>query len=95
MIRYRAAAITLSLPLLVSLATAHAQRVLPLDRPIVLPPVSAPELRNAERALERMTPRRDEKSEDVTSPAGRDNPALGHDVTSGIQERTIERTLPR
>ena len=95
MIRYRIAALSLALPLLLSAAPAHAQRVLPLDPPVVLPPVSAPERRDAERTLERMTPRPEEKHRGESIPVGRDNPGLGYDVTSGIQQRAIEKTLPR
>ena len=95
MIRHRIAALTLAVPLLLSSAPAQAQRVLPLDPPIVLPPVSAPELRDAESALEHMTPRHDEKRQNETGLVGRDNPGLGYDVTSGIQQRAIEKALPR
>ena len=95
MIRHRIAALTLAVPLQLSSAPAQAQRVLPLDPPIVLPPVSAPELRDAERALEHMTPRGDEKRRNETDLVGRDNPGLGYDVTSGIQQRAIEKALPR
>ena len=93
MIRYRIAALTLSL--LLSSAPAHAQRVLPLDPPVVLPPVSAAEQRDAERALERMTPRPEDKRQGESLPVGRDNPGLGYDVTTGIQQRAIEKALPR
>jgi hypothetical protein len=95
MIRYRIAALSLALPLLLSSAPAHAQRVLPLDRPIVLPPVSAPERRDAERTLERRTSRPEDKRQGERIPIGRDNPGLGYDATSGIQQRAIEQALPR
>jgi hypothetical protein len=100
MIRHRIAALTLALPLLLSSAPARAQRVLPLDPPVVLPPVSAPELRDAERTLERRTPRPEEKRQGESIPVGSipvggDNPGLGYDVTTGIQQRAIERALPR
>ena len=100
MSRHRIAALTLALPLLLSSAPVHAQRVLPLDRPVVLPPVSAPELRDAERALERMTPRPEEKRRGGSIPVGSipiggDNPGLDYDVTTGIQQRAIEKALPR
>jgi hypothetical protein len=75
-------------------APAHAQQVLPLDRPVVLPPVSAPELRDAERLRERTPPPIEEKRLEQ-SPVGRDNPGLGYDVTTGIQQRTLEKALPR
>ncbi|PYM17650.1 MAG: hypothetical protein DMD78_29540 [Candidatus Rokuibacteriota bacterium] len=95
MIRHRIAALTLAVPLLLSSAPAQAQRVLPLDPPIVLPPVSAPELRDAERVLEHRTPRHDQNRQDEAGLVGRDNPGLGYDVTSGIQQRAIEKALPR
>ena len=95
MIRDRIAALTLVVPLLLSSAPAHAQRVLPLDPPVVLPPVSATELRDAERVLERTTPRPDEKRSGESLPVSRDNPGLGYDVTTGIQQRAIEKALPR
>jgi len=94
MIRSRIVALALAWPLLS--APAYAQRVLPLDPPIVVPPVSGRELRDAERAAERpTTPHREEKRLDETSPVARDNPGLGYDVTTGIQQRAIERALPR
>ena len=95
MIRYRIAALTLAVPLLLSSAPAHAQRVLPLDPPVVLPPVSAPERRDAERTLERMTPRPKEGRQGGNIPVVGDNPGLGYDVTSGIQRQAIEKALPR
>jgi hypothetical protein len=102
MIRRRIAALILAWPLLLSSAPAHAQRVLPVDPPVVLPPVSASELRDAERALERVSPRPDEprRGESLpvgreSLPVGRDNPGLGYDVTTGIQQRAIEKALPR
>jgi len=94
MIRYRVIALALAWPLLS--APAHAQHVLPLDRPIVVPPVSGQELRDAEREADRATTgQREEKRLDETSPTGRDNPGLSYDVTTGIQQRAIERALPR
>ena len=94
MIRSRIVVLALAWPLLS--APAHAQRVLPLDPPIVAPPVSGQEQRDAERAAgRRTTPQRKEQGVDETSPVARDNPGLGYDVTTGIQQRAIERALPR
>jgi hypothetical protein len=94
MIRYRiAAALALALPLLSS-TPAHAQRVLPLDPPIVLPPVG-PQLRDAERAAEQAPSLpKEEKRLDQAGPVGGDNPGLGYDVTNAIQQRAIEGALP-
>jgi len=89
MIRYRIAAFSLALPILLSAPAAHAQRVLPLDPPVVLPPVSARELRDAER----VTRRPEEKRQDASTPVAGDNPGLGYDVTTGIQQRALEKAL--
>jgi hypothetical protein len=38
---------------------------------------------------------REEQLLDETRAVGRDNPALSDDVTTGIQQRAIEKALPR
>jgi hypothetical protein len=97
LIRHGLVSLALAWPLLS--APAQAQDVVPLDRLIVLPPVSRQELRDlrdAKRGADRATiGRREENRLDGTSPIGRDNPALGYDVTSGIQQRAMEKALPR
>jgi hypothetical protein len=96
-IRHGLVSLALAWPLLS--APAPAQDVVPLDRPIVLPPLSRQELRDlrdAKREADRAaTRRREEKRLDGTGPIGRDNPALGYDVTSGIQQRAVEKSLAR
>jgi hypothetical protein len=71
---------------------ASAQRVLPVDPAVVVPPVSERQLRDAERDVERVTgPRRnDTRPETMSSPAS-DNPGLDYDVTSELQQRQLER----
>jgi len=93
MIRYRVAALTLALPLLLSLPAA-AQQVLPTNRPIVLPPLG-PEVRQAERDAARAAEQtaRVPKADTPATPeteADRQSPGLGYDVTTGIQNRAIE-----
>jgi hypothetical protein len=38
---------------------------------------------------------REERLLDETRAVGRDNPASGYDVSTGIQQRAIEKALPR
>jgi hypothetical protein len=70
---------------------ASAQRLLPLDRPVVAPPVSDRQVREAERV-------RPSRANDARWPrataAGRDNPGLDYDVTSALQQRQLDSVVP-
>jgi len=95
MIRHRVAAVTLALPLLLSIPAA-AQPVPPSGPPVVLPPLG-PQVRQAERdaarAAERAT--RVPRQEEPQTPSDRRSPGLDDDVTAGIQQRQLEQGLRR
>jgi ABC-type sugar transport system substrate-binding protein len=96
MIRHRIAALTLALPLLLSVA-ATAQELLPGNPPVVLPPLG-PEVRQAERDAARAAEQTARRKDEVRTPeteAGRENPGLDYDVTTGIQQRQLEQGLRR
>jgi hypothetical protein len=81
-------------------APAHAQCVVPGERPVVVPPVSGHELRDAEREADREADRAaarrlEDKLLEPRSPSTPDNPASSYDVTNGIQRRSLERVPPR
>src|SRR5258706_13075345 len=95
---HRVVAVPLALPLLLSVP-ATAQRVLPTDRPIVFPP-HGPELRQAERdaasaAEQGARVPGDHKPGEPWADANRMSPAMNDAVTGGIQQRAIEKVLPR
>jgi hypothetical protein len=96
MIRPRVAALTLALPLLLSVP-ASAQQVLRSDPPVVLPSLG-PQVRQAEhdaaRAAEQAAqgPRKEQTRE---AEPDRQSPGLDYDVTTGIQQRQLEQGLRR
>ena len=96
MIRHRIAAVSLALPLFLSVA-ATAQELLSGNPRVVLPPL-APEVRQAERDAARAAEQAARRKDEVRTPqieAGRENPGRGDDVTTGIQQRQHEQGLRR
>ena len=76
-------------PLLVS-APARGEEMPPPDRPTITPAPLHATMTEAERRLEESMGKR--RREDLLRAM---NPDLGYDLTTAIQQRIIEKSLPR
>lgn len=82
-------------PLLVS-APARGEEMPPPDRPTITPAPLHATMTEAERRLEEsMGKRRREDLLRAMKPSPPPNPDLGYDLTTAIQQRIIEKSLPR
>jgi len=77
-------------------AQAIVYRVIGIALTLVWPLLSVQGCTQGGLPLDRSTMGlREEQLLDETRAVGRDNPALSDDVTTGIQQRAIEKALPR